>query len=323
MKLYPLLIKPVYKDYIWGGSRIIETYHRPMPPGIYAESWEISDREDGMSLISNGLYKGKSLHELVVSFKDELMGRKLTGFPLLIKIIDAKQNLSVQVHPDDEKAKLLGSEAKTEMWVVLDAEPNAAVYVGCKPEITPLEFKHAIGNNTVEKVINKIEVQVGDVIYIPGGMIHAIGSGCLLYEVQQNSNTTYRIYDWNRVGKDGRPRPLHLKEAFEVIKWESDKDKLFKKGKTIEENDNGLRILMLNCPYFNIERLEIRGLWLIKKNTKDPIIFFIQEGEVEITVDEGREVVYKGMSCLIPAACHSIRLNPKTERVTILKTCIP
>ena len=200
--LYPLRFKPVYKDYIWGGDKIIRLYNRQEPHGIYAESWEVSDRADGMSVVSVGPLAGKSLRDVVQTYPFDLFGAKVQAqvFPLLVKLIDSRDRLSVQVHPDVEMAKKYGGEAKTEMWYVLDAEPGAGVFAGLKSGVDAKALSEAMQTDRFEEILTRIPVTKGDAIFIPGGLVHSIDAGCLLLEVQQNSNTTYRIYDWNRRG---------------------------------------------------------------------------------------------------------------------------
>jgi len=212
MALYPLILDPAYKDYIWGGDRIPALFDRPLPPGTYAESWELSDRPEGMSHITNGTWKGASLSELVTRFGPELIGRGVSSanFPLLVKLIDARERLSIQVHPDDALAAKGLGEAKTEAWHILHAPPDAKVFAGLTPNATATTFLAALKENRLESCLQAVPVKTGDTIFIPGGRLHAICEGLVLLEVQQSSNTTYRVYDWGRVGKDGKARDLHL-----------------------------------------------------------------------------------------------------------------
>ena len=278
--LYPLRFKPVYKDYIWGGDKIIRLYNRKEPPGIYAESWEVSDRSDGMSVVSGGPLAGKSLRDVVQTFKSDLLGAKVQAqvFPLLIKLIDSRDRLSVQVHPNDETAKKYGGEAKTEMWYVLDAEPGAGVFAGLKPGVDAKAFNEALRTNRFEEILTRIPVTKGDAIFIPGGLVHAIDAGCLLLEVQQNSNTTYRIYDWNRVGADGKPRPLHWKEALQVIRWDASANP---KVQPRELGSRGANRFweVLRCPYFRMERMMLSEV-LNRENTGSSFeILFVASGQ--------------------------------------------
>ena len=226
-ELYPMFFEPVLKDYIWGG-RNLEKLGRELPEsGKVAESWEISSHEDGMTLVKNGPYAGKSLPELLALLGEDLVGThnqwalERCKFPLLVKIIDAEQRLSIQVHPDDRYAlENEGNElGKTEMWVVLHAKPEAAIIYGFSKKTTPNEFHQAISEGVLEPYLNKVFIKPGDHVCVPSGTLHAIMEGALLAEIQQNSNTTYRVYDWNRVGEDGEPRDLHVEQALDVLDY--------------------------------------------------------------------------------------------------------
>ncbi len=225
-KLYPLTFSPVFKDYIWGG-RNLERIGREIPDGIIAESWEIAAHKDGESTVTNGALAGKRLSEVQTMYGLDLIGTRNAWaherglFPLLIKILDANRPLSVQVHPNDNYAlEHEGNElGKTEMWVVLHAEPSAEVILGVKNETEPDAFRTAIEAGNLEQYLHRIPVKTGDHICVPAGSLHAIMDGLLIAEIQQNSNTTYRVYDWNRVGNDGQPRPLHIDRALDVINF--------------------------------------------------------------------------------------------------------
>jgi mannose-6-phosphate isomerase len=220
----PLTFNPVYKDYIWGGDRLSRQFHRDGTPTPCAESWEISAHPDGASIVAQGKYAGRSLPDLASEFGVALMGTKTpdpTRFPLLFKLIDARDKLSVQVHPNNANAALTHGEPKTEMWCVLDRVQGSSLYAGLCEGTTPELLRAALADGTADKCLTEMKVNPGDAIFIPGGLVHAIGDGCLIYEVQQNSNTTYRLYDWNRVGADGTPRPLHIEESFKTIEWDN------------------------------------------------------------------------------------------------------
>ncbi|MCH9614459.1 MAG: putative mannose-6-phosphate isomerase GmuF [Chlamydiia bacterium] len=214
--------EPVYKDYVWGGHRIAKRFDRSPPVDLVAESWEVSAHPDGLSKITGS---SKTLLDLDLN---TLLGKPCERFPLLVKIIDAHANLSVQVHPST------GVEAKTEAWHVIDANEEACVWAGFKRPMTPELIRESLENHTIENYLTKIPVKAGDTIFIPGGRVHAIGAGCLILEVQQTSNTTYRLYDW------GRPRELHIEKALEVINFEN--------------IDNPLQSLPLHTPFFNLSK---------------------------------------------------------------------
>jgi len=262
--LYPLLFEPVLKDYIWGG-RNLEKLGRELPPeGVVAESWEIAGHDDGTTRVANGRYKGMLLTELHQELGLNLIGSRSAWaeergkFPLLIKLLDANRPLSVQVHPQDDYA--LANEGnelgKTEMWVVLHAEPGAEVILGVSHQISTEEFRVAINNDNLNPHLNRIHVKTGDHICVPAGSLHAIMGGLLIAEIQQNSNTTYRVYDWGRVGADGKPRPLHVDKALDVINFEQVAPTLCPPERIADKN-GVRRSLLCQTNYFVTERVEM------------------------------------------------------------------
>lgn len=263
-KLYPLLFEPVLKDYIWGG-RNLEKLGRKLPAeGVIAESWEIAGHEDGTTRVVNGRYAGKLLTELHQELGLDLIGRRSAWaqergkFPLLIKLLDANRPLSVQVHPQDAYALAHeGNElGKTEMWVVLQATPDAEVILGLAHPIDPQKFRVAIESSQLEPHLHRIPVKAGDHICVPAGSLHAIMGGLLIAEIQQNSNTTYRVYDWGRVGADGQPRPLHVDKALDVINFAQIAPTLCPPELLADEN--GIRrSLLCQTDYFVTEQVEM------------------------------------------------------------------
>ena len=262
--LYPLLFEPVLKDYIWGG-RNLEKLGRKLPPeGVIAESWEIAGHKDGTTRVVNGRFQGKLLTELHEELGLDLIGSRSAWaqergkFPLLIKLLDAQRPLSVQVHPQDAYALAHeGNElGKTEMWVVLQAAPDAEIILGVSQEVTKEEFRVAIETNQLKPFLHKISVKEGDHICVPAGSLHAIMGGLLIAEIQQNSNTTYRVYDWGRVGADGQPRPLHVDKALDVINFEQIAPNL-SPPKPISTVDGVRRSLLCQNKYFVTERVEM------------------------------------------------------------------
>lgn len=263
-KLYPLLFEPVLKDYIWGG-RNLEKLGRELPPeGVIAESWEIAGHKDGTTRVANGRFAGKLLTELHEELGLDLIGSRSAWaqergkFPLLIKLLDANRPLSVQVHPQDEYAlEHEGNElGKTEMWVVLHAEPEAEIVLGVSQEISKDNFRVAIKDNQLKPHLHKIPVKTGDHICVPAGSLHAIMGGLLIAEIQQNSNTTYRVYDWGRVGADGQPRPLHVDKALDVINFDQIAPQLCP-PKPISDEHGVRRSLLCQTDYFVTERVEM------------------------------------------------------------------
>ncbi len=220
MKLYPLKLTPAVKEIIWGGSKLKTEYNKKSDFDNIAESWELTVRPDGMNLIENGEYAGMTIGEYIDKATYAVIGSGYNGdrFPLLIKFIDARDRLSIQVHPADEYSLKNENEfGKTEMWYIVDAEEGAELVIGTKPDYSVDAYNKAVAENTVEELFTKVKVKKGDVFFIPAGLVHAIGAGILICEIQQNSNVTYRVYDYGRLGKDGKPRETHVEKARDVI----------------------------------------------------------------------------------------------------------
>ena len=216
----PLIFEPIFQERIWGGRKLAELFGKNLPPGKrIGESWEIVDRPEAQSIVREGPLSGRSLHDLWVNFGEELFGKvpDVPRFPLLIKLLDAQEKLSLQVHPPQEIAESLGGEAKTEFWYVAAAEPNAEIFVGLGKSMTRDQFEDALHSGTVADCVHPIRMKSGDAMFLPSGRFHAIGAGNLLVEIQQNSDTTYRVFDWNRVDDQGKPRQLHIDQALQCI----------------------------------------------------------------------------------------------------------
>ncbi len=221
----PITFHPIYMERVWGGRELEHVYGRtlPDPDRPYGESWEIVDREHEQSVVSEGRYAGCTLHELWMEHREEIFGCEFHAhprFPILIKILDARDDLSIQVHPPAHLADVLGGEPKTEMWYIADCDADAKLYVGLKKDVTRDEFEHAITAGTVADCVHAIVPLPGTSIFIPSGRLHAIGAGFLIHEIQQNSDTTYRVFDWNRLGLDGKPRELHVGESLASIDFQ-------------------------------------------------------------------------------------------------------
>ncbi len=320
--LYPLRFRPVYKDYIWGGQRIIQAFRRDVPPDIYAESWEISSRDDGMSIAENGPWAGHTLTEIVTALGPRLLGAGVSPtngqFPLLIKLIDSRERLSVQVHPDDAGAAKWGGEAKTEMWYVLDAAPDARVFAGLLPGVDRKAFEAAIRTGEVRSLLRTVPVRPGDAVYVPGGRVHAIDAGCLLLEVQQNSNTTYRIYDWGRVGHDGRPRQTHLAQALRVIRWK-DEAPVKLDPRPLPAPPMNAYEEIVSCPFFRMERWTLRSPTSLKSDGDSFNIMFVAGGVVNAEWAQGTDTYRAGTTVLVPAGLLEVRLQPTKTGATLLR----
>ncbi len=251
--MYPIKLTPALKDYIWGGDRLKREYGIKTDLDIVAEAWVLSCHPDGASVVVNGDYAGLTLTQLIEKAGADILGtkaREFEFFPILVKLIDAKGNLSIQVHPSDEYAlKNEGQYGKTEMWYVVDCDENAYLYYGFNRELTKEEFRERIENDTILEVLNKVPVKKGDCFFIEAGTIHAIAEGLLIAEIQQNSNLTYRVYDYGRVDANGNPRELHINEAIEVTTLTPP---TIPYGKPKSD-------LLAECKYFNCERLSLNG----------------------------------------------------------------
>ncbi|MBR5271506.1 MAG: class I mannose-6-phosphate isomerase, partial [Clostridia bacterium] len=245
-----LKLKPSFKDYLWGGHRLVEEYNKEYDGEVLAESWELSCHGDGPSYIENGEDEGKTLSQYIEKYGRGVLGtncEKFDDFPILIKLIDAKDNLSVQVHPDNEYAqKNEGQYGKTEMWYVVDCKEGAQLYHGFKGDVSEEEFKARIKDNTLTDVLNAVDVKKGDVFFIESGTIHAIGANILIAEIQQNSNVTYRVYDYGRKGADGKERELHVDKAIEVTNRCAPDIKSFSPH-------------IASCEYFTVDKLFLDG----------------------------------------------------------------
>lgn len=229
--LYPLIFEPRYKDRVWGGRELERLYAKKLPAGKpIGESWEISDRPGDASVIANGPLAGKDLRWLMEHHGADILGGARPAadgrFPLLCKILDAREKLSLQVHPPASKAKELKGEPKTEMWYIADATPDASLYVGLKRGVTRTEFEKKTANGSVAECFHRIPVKAGDTMFLPSGRVHAIGDGLVIFEIQQNSDTTYRVFDWNRMGLDGKPREMHIAQSLASIDFNDFEPKL-------------------------------------------------------------------------------------------------
>ena len=221
---YPLRCQPFFRDYLWGGRRLQSHLSKTIPEqGVWAESWEMIDHAEHSSRILNGPLKGMTLGQVVQQHPQWLLGSRLKSLPLLLKYLDCNKVLSVQVHPNDQQAALLSPPdlGKTEAWYIIDTSPGAALYAGLQPGTTREDLARALDQGNVEPLLHRIQPRSGDCIFIPAGTVHALGAGLLVAEIQQASNTTFRLFDWNRIGPDGKPRPLHIQQSLDVTDFQS------------------------------------------------------------------------------------------------------
>ncbi len=312
----PILLQPVYKEYIWGGDRLIHEFHRRLNPGIYAEAWEIADHPDGRTRIINGPDAGSTLTAAIARRGPELLGAGRTdkAFPLLVKLIDARETLSVQVHPNDAAAARFGGEAKSEMWYVLSATPDAHIYSGFKPGVAPADFEKARAAGTIPSLLQRFPARPGMVFNTPGGRVHAIGAGCLLLEVQQDANTTYRLYDWDRLDKDGQPRPLHLAQALQVIDWNQTASPVAPILPELPQPGGLVSRLLLDDPHFHVEEWTVAAPCQVQHDARSFWILFPVDGDVRIkTPGQPAMILQHRSTCLLPAALASFALQPARE----------
>lgn len=310
MKL--IKFEPLLKQTIWGGDKIIPFKHLTTNLDHVGESWEISGVTGNETIVKNGEFKGRSLNEVVSEKKGELIGTdnyKNFGneFPLLIKFIDARQDLSIQVHPTDEIAHKQGKKrGKTEMWYIMNSEPGAKLRSGLKKQITPEEYKEMVANNTICDAIAEYEVKEGDCFFLPAGRIHSIGAGCFLAEIQQTSDVTYRIYDFNRKDKDGNYRELHTKEAAECINYKVINN--YRKEYVPQINQG---VSMVHCPYFNTAVYDLTEPMTLDYSELDSFVILIcVKGNGIITDENGfEETLNAGETVLVPATNNILKVR--------------
>ena len=304
------------KDYIWGGNRLREEYGKKLDSDKIAESWELSCHKDGQSVIADGDFSGKTLSEYIEAKGKTVLGtncERFEYFPILIKLIDAKDNLSVQVHPSNDYAmRVEGEYGKTEMWYIVDCDEGAELLYGFKHEISKEEFSERIKNNTLLEVTNNVPVHKGDVFFIESGTLHAIGKGILIAEIQQNSNTTYRIYDYGRVGKDGKPRELHVDKAVDVTELVPPKYPTTAQGAP-ESVEGGTKTLLRSCEYFNVNKLEVDGTVKLLASDKSFNSLLVLEGEVTVSTAAETVTAKKGDSLFIDAGTGAYTVSGKGE----------
>lgn len=297
MRLYPVKLSPAYKDYLWGGTRLKSVFNKECAYERVAESWELSAHKDGQSTVCSGDFDGQLLSEYLQKIGKEALGsncEKYDYFPLLIKLIDAQGNLSVQVHPSDEYALTHeGEYGKTEMWYILDCEEGASLYYGFSRDVTKEEYETAIQNGELTNLLNQVPVKRGDVFFIPAGTVHAIGAGILICEIQQNSNTTYRVYDYNRRDKDGNLRPLHIEKALAVSNLAKSPER--------PETSDGDDVVLAACEYFEVKRLRVNGEKTVSVNDTSFVSLMVTDGSGALVYDDGKLEFGKGDSIFIPA----------------------
>ncbi|HUD84437.1 MAG TPA: type I phosphomannose isomerase catalytic subunit, partial [Candidatus Saccharimonadales bacterium] len=303
MKLYPLTFEPIFKERIWGGRNLETLYGKPLPPGLLiGESWEICDRPGDQSVVANGPLRGRTLHWLMEQCPEALLGARHpmpARFPLLIKIIDAQQTLSLQVHPPAGLAAQLGGEPKTEMWYVARAGPTAELFVGLRNGVTRASFEQKRIAQSVAECFHRIQVKPGDAMFLPSGRVHALGAETVIFEIQQNSDTTYRVFDWNRVDRDGNARELHVPQSLASIDFNDFEPELLPQT-TVDAAPGAIRPLVKSELFEAAVRTLPGGERLDLTDGRMQIIGVI-EGVLRIGTAEEKITLQAGQFCLVPA----------------------
>ena len=317
MKLYPLQFEPILKERIWGGTKLKTELNKPITSNITGESWEISTVENDVSVVTNGSLKGKSLNELINEFPEAVLGTKVYAqfgkqFPLLFKYLDAREDLSIQLHPNDELAKKRhNSFGKTEMWYVMQADTDARLIVGFKEKSSPEEYIQNLNNKTLLNILDTKKVQQGDVFMLNTGTIHAIGAGIVIAEIQQTSDITYRVYDFDRVDANGNQRELHIDLALEALNYEKIEAQRFYSKTENTSNE------IVNCQYFTTNIIPLDGNIKTDKNQTSFTVYMCVDGEFQLTVGDENFNYKKGDTVLIPAALTDFQLSGKASILEI------
>jgi len=309
----PLVFEPIPMERVWGGRKL-SAYGKSLPSGVpIGELWELVDREDVQSVVHCGPLQGTTLNALWKNERAKIFGSRFVNcpslrFPLLFKLLDAHDRLSVQVHPPEKIATVLNAEPKTEVWYFLDTDPGAKIYAGLKRGTTRDHFEELLTSGQVEQVLHEIPVQIGGSIFIPSGRIHAIGAHNVIVEIQQNSDTTFRVYDWNRLGLDGRPRQLHIHESLASINFDDFEPEIQPPGQDI----------VADCEFFRVRFMKISQPFAASP-TEEFSIYTVVSGRIHC----GGDVFSVGHSFLVPAELHTIELHPVTADAAVLQTTLP
>lgn len=321
--LYPLKFAPILKEKIWGGYRFHSKTHQNLGNKKIGESWEISGIKDDFSVVESGNLKGKNLEDLIIEFKDQLLGKSVyerfkTEFPILIKFIEAEDNLSVQLHPDDQLAKRRhNSFGKTEMWYIIESESDAKLILDFKESISVSKFKDLLELGKLEQSLNSVHVKEGDAFFIKPGLVHAIGAGVLLAEIQQTSDITYRLYDWNRTDEEGNSRELHTDLALEAIDFSNKSD-----FKIQYDSKLNTKVSLADTPYFKTKFLEFTGRLRLNYSTIDSFVILMNVGLTEaIIIHQDREYKISSMETILIPACIDI-LEIKSRGTKLLEISI-
>ncbi len=306
----PLLFEPIFMERVWGGRRLEALYGKRLPPGAtIGESWEFVDRREAQSVVREGAYRGRTLHELWLESRELVFGGipDAPRFPLLVKLLDAQEKLSLQVHPPPEVAGEIGGESKTEFWYIADAAAGAELYAGLEKHSSRRKIEEALQSGTVEDHIHRLSVRSGDAMFLPSGRVHAIGAGIVIVEIQQNSDTTYRVFDWNRAGADGSPRELHIAESLRSIDFADYEPGL------VESHGESL----LRHQLFDVEKWQLTGARCVTAQGSFAIVHCLT-GELECSGVRLRP----GEFFLVPACLEERHLAPAAEDTSLLRVTI-
>jgi mannose-6-phosphate isomerase len=315
--LYPLTFQPIFKQRVWGGRELERLFHKSLPAGVpIGESWEISDWPGDVSVIANGPLAGKDLRWLMEQHAAELLGgAKPHGdrFPLLIKILDAREKLSLQVHPPLAKAASLGGEPKTEMWYIAKSAPGAELYVGLKHGVTRAEFESKLRTGAVAECFHRVSVRPGDAMFLPSGRVHSLGAGLVIFEIQQNSDTTYRVFDWNRLGLDGKPRELHIPQSLASIDFKDFEPALLPSAFVQNGAQRGRPLV--RDPLFTAEAHQVDAGANVPLRPNKMQIIGLVAGRLEVREGQGTLTLAPGQFCLVPASLAQVVLRAKTPAI--------
>jgi mannose-6-phosphate isomerase len=321
--LAPLRFEPILKRILWGGRRLETVLGKALGEGHdHAESWELADHRHDVCRVAEGPLAGASLRDLMRTYGERLLGEAVGApeqFPLLVKFLDAHQDLSVQVHPDDALGReLAGDNGKTEAWVVVHAEPGSLIYAGLRPGVTREAFAEGLETGRVEPLLHRFEARAGDCVFIPAGTVHAIGAGVIIAEIQQMSDATFRVFDWNRVGPDGKPRALHIEQALACTDFQT--GPVHPRRREAEPVEGGRRERLVDCPYFRLDRLKLSGTGRVGHDDRFSILLGLG-GSAVVRHDGEEHPLRLGQTLLLPAEVGPCEVEPAEDGETTVLAC--
>ncbi len=307
-----LVFRPLFMERVWGGRRLAQRYNKSLPPDVpIGESWEIVDREDAQSMVAEGPLQGRALHELWQTEREEIFGTSMPDtarFPLLVKLLDARDTLSVQVHPPARVAGSLGGEPKTEMWYLLERDPGSLIYAGLAAGTTRDAFAAAVSSGDVAGLLHSFHAEPGQCVFMPSGRVHAIGAGNLILEIQQNSDTTYRVFDWNRTGLDGKPRALHIQQSMAAIDFDD-----IEPGAHVAQDGD-----LVRAEEFVVRRIPVEDTAIVSERDRFTILF-CERGRICI----GDVKLAPGQFCLVPASKEPVYARATGGSSVLISTTLP